>query len=571
MLAATAAARLGAGYVRLSSPGWTPPLPGAPIEVVGTELPEHGLGRRGAGRVGRGSGPSSSVPGSAPGRRRRAPAGRRGGHAGRRRRRRAPGPRHRLRPRRPRHDRAHAPRRRVRGGCAATRPGADRIDAARRLAAGTGAAVLLKGPTTVVARPDGEVLLVTAGDARLATAGTGDVLSGAIAALIARGVDAVPRRRRRRVPARPGRRARPGHRRRRLRRRRPAPARRRRSCPWLTPGRGSMSTSTRSRHNVGVLRRTVAPAGVLAVVKADGYGHGAVPVAQRRPRRRGRRPGRRHRRRGRRAAGGRDRRPHPRAGRAAAGGARPSAPSSTSSRRCTRPPASSRPRRRPPTPATGPAGAREGRHRHAPGRGHARRRRRPRRGRRRRSRRSSWRSIWTHCAVADEPDDPYTGEQLARYDDVLAQAAERGLAVPWRHAANSAGALCHPSARYDVVRAGIAAYGIAPAPGSPTASTALGELPPGAHLAGAGVVREGRSPPATRISYGLRHRFERDTVVATVPVGLRRRRRPPVERGRRRGARRRRAPAGRRYRHDGPAHGRLRRRRHGRRSATRWC
>ena len=58
-------------------------------------------------------------------------------------------------------------------------PGDDRVAAARGLAASTGAVVLLKGPTTVVADPDGRALLVTAGDARLATAGTGDVLSRA--------------------------------------------------------------------------------------------------------------------------------------------------------------------------------------------------------------------------------------------------------------------------------------------------------------------------------------------------------------------------------------------------------
>ena len=68
-------------------------------------------------------------------------------------------------------------------------PGDDRIAAARSLAAATGAVVLLKGPTTVVAHPDGRARLVTAGDQRLATAGTGDVLSGAIGALLARGLD----------------------------------------------------------------------------------------------------------------------------------------------------------------------------------------------------------------------------------------------------------------------------------------------------------------------------------------------------------------------------------------------
>jgi ADP-dependent NAD(P)H-hydrate dehydratase / NAD(P)H-hydrate epimerase len=68
-------------------------------------------------------------------------------------------------------------------------PGGDRIAAVRDLAAGTGAVVLLKGPTTVVAHPDGRAHVVAAGDQRLATAGTGDVLSGAVGALLARGVD----------------------------------------------------------------------------------------------------------------------------------------------------------------------------------------------------------------------------------------------------------------------------------------------------------------------------------------------------------------------------------------------
>ena len=67
-------------------------------------------------------------------------------------------------------------------------PGPDHIAAAAALAEKCGAVVLLKGPTTVVAAPGGEVLLATAGSPRLATAGTGDVLSGAIGAFVARGV-----------------------------------------------------------------------------------------------------------------------------------------------------------------------------------------------------------------------------------------------------------------------------------------------------------------------------------------------------------------------------------------------
>ena len=71
-------------------------------------------------------------------------------------------------------------------------PGPDHIAAARALAETSRAVVLLKGPTTVVAAPGGAVLLATAGSPRLATAGTGDVLSGAIGAFVARGVAPQP-------------------------------------------------------------------------------------------------------------------------------------------------------------------------------------------------------------------------------------------------------------------------------------------------------------------------------------------------------------------------------------------
>jgi NAD(P)H-hydrate epimerase len=75
------------------------------------------------------------------------------------------------------------------GALTGHRPRADRIAAARDLAATSGAVVLLKGAATVIAAPDGRVLISTAGDARLATAGSGDVLSGAIGALLGAGLD----------------------------------------------------------------------------------------------------------------------------------------------------------------------------------------------------------------------------------------------------------------------------------------------------------------------------------------------------------------------------------------------
>ena len=68
--------------------------------------------------------------------------------------------------------------------------GPDRLAAARELAAASGAVVLLKGPGTVVAAPDGATAVNPTGDAALATAGSGDVLTGIIAGFLARGLAA---------------------------------------------------------------------------------------------------------------------------------------------------------------------------------------------------------------------------------------------------------------------------------------------------------------------------------------------------------------------------------------------
>ncbi len=67
--------------------------------------------------------------------------------------------------------------------------GGDRVGAARQLAETTGAVVVLKGPGTVVAAPDGRAAISVTGTSALATAGTGDVLTGIVAAFLARGAD----------------------------------------------------------------------------------------------------------------------------------------------------------------------------------------------------------------------------------------------------------------------------------------------------------------------------------------------------------------------------------------------
>jgi len=124
------------------------------------------------------------------------------------------------------------------------------------------------------------------------------------------------------------------------------------------------------------------------------------------------------------------------------------------------------------------------------------------------------RSVWTHCAIADEPDDPYTDEQLDRYEEVLGDLEAAGIEVPLRHAANSAATIAQPRARYDLVRCGISVYGIPPAP----TLAGRADLRPAVRLA-TEVAHVKPIAAGERVSYGLRHRFERDTVVATLPIG----------------------------------------------------
>ena len=122
--------------------------------------------------------------------------------------------------------------------------------------------------------------------------------------------------------------------------------------------------------------------------------------------------------------------------------------------------------------------------------------------------------VWTHLAVADDPGAPETDEQLALYERVLDSLAKAGIDPGIRHAANSGGVLAHPRSRYDLVRPGIALYGIAP---SPDVAGRV-ELDPALSLV-ARVSFVKSVSAGDRISYGLRHTFDHDTTVATVPVG----------------------------------------------------
>jgi alanine racemase len=124
--------------------------------------------------------------------------------------------------------------------------------------------------------------------------------------------------------------------------------------------------------------------------------------------------------------------------------------------------------------------------------------------------------IWSHFACADEPDHPANAAQERAYADALEVARQAGLEPGLRHLCNSAGALTRPQARYDLVRCGLAAYGLSPVPELST-SEELGLTP--VMTARAQVALAKRVPAGAGLSYGHTYTTRRDSTVVLVPVG----------------------------------------------------
>jgi alanine racemase len=117
--------------------------------------------------------------------------------------------------------------------------------------------------------------------------------------------------------------------------------------------------------------------------------------------------------------------------------------------------------------------------------------------------------------VADDPADHFTEVQADRFRDVLTELAGLGIRPPVAHACNSAGLLAHPATRHDLVRCGLTVYGVAPSPA--LAHRCAGLRPALSLKASVSLVKD--VAPGEGVSYGLRYRAERATVVATVPIG----------------------------------------------------
>jgi alanine racemase len=124
--------------------------------------------------------------------------------------------------------------------------------------------------------------------------------------------------------------------------------------------------------------------------------------------------------------------------------------------------------------------------------------------------------LWSHLACADDPTAASTAAQVTAFSAAVSIAEESGATNCIRHLANSGAALSTPSSRFDLVRCGIGIYGLAPGPahGSPAAL----DLRP-AMTVRTSVVQVKRVPAGHGASYGLTWRAPRETSLALVPLG----------------------------------------------------
>ena len=119
--------------------------------------------------------------------------------------------------------------------------------------------------------------------------------------------------------------------------------------------------------------------------------------------------------------------------------------------------------------------------------------------------------IWSHFAYADEPGHPTIGKQIAAFRDALEVAARAGIEPQLRHLANSAATLTLPEAHFDLVRPGIAVYGLSPV------AESFGLTPAMTLRAAAAGVKRVRAGEG--VSYGHEYTTSRETTLVLVPLG----------------------------------------------------
>jgi alanine racemase len=122
-------------------------------------------------------------------------------------------------------------------------------------------------------------------------------------------------------------------------------------------------------------------------------------------------------------------------------------------------------------------------------------------------------AVYTHFATADDPDDPLFGDQRERFERAYAKLRGLGLGPVTRHAANSAALMRDERVWFDVVRPGLLLYGLVPPPLATTMA-----LKPVMQLKSRIVAVKGIRP-GEGVGYGMKFRTEEARSVAVVPAG----------------------------------------------------
>ena len=124
--------------------------------------------------------------------------------------------------------------------------------------------------------------------------------------------------------------------------------------------------------------------------------------------------------------------------------------------------------------------------------------------------------VWSHFVYADEPTHPTVRRQEEQFAQAVRDAERAGCDLEVRHIANSAATLTNPGAAYDLVRPGLAVYGLSPVPslGDPQSFGLTPAMTLSADLA---VTK--RVPAGQGVSYGHQYVTSQDTTVALVPMG----------------------------------------------------
>jgi len=128
--------------------------------------------------------------------------------------------------------------------------------------------------------------------------------------------------------------------------------------------------------------------------------------------------------------------------------------------------------------------------------------------------------VWSHLARADQPEHPTNADQIQAFRQAVAIAARSGINPRYRHLSNSAAAMALPEAHFDLVRPGIAVYGLNPLTSRPSRKVRVSpdELRPAMTLR-ARVLLVKRVPAGHGVSYGHAYRTKRATTLAVVPLG----------------------------------------------------